>query len=71
MTVFLGLLLSVAVGYILGPLALVLFFIAIIAVPLFLIIKALTNEYIAPYLIKKREKRKLKKILKERFKYLP
>lgn len=62
-----GVILSILVGYALG--GLVIFLIPIMAVAVF--IYFISKPVLQKYIEKKTERRKLKKILKERLKYLP
>ncbi len=67
MTLFFGILLSALIGYVLS--GLILFLMPIMAV-LFLIY-VFTKPAFARYIEEKREKRKLKKLLNERLRYIP
>lgn len=71
MPIFLGLILGLAVGYFFGSFVLVLFGVLIIALPLYVIAKSFTKTYLVPYFKKRRERKKLRNILKERLSYLP
>lgn len=70
MPVFLALILSIAIGYFLGSLVFVLFGALIIALPLYVIVKFFISTHLIPCLEKRKERRKIRKILKERLKYL-
>jgi Flp pilus assembly protein TadB len=64
------LLLSVLVGYFFGPLVIILFGILLIAVPVALILKAFLIT-LSDTWQKRKERKKLKKLLEKRLSYLP
>ena len=64
------LLLSVLVGYFFGPLVIILFGILLIAVPVALILKAFFIT-LSDTWQKRKERKKLKKLLEKRLSYLP
>ena len=63
------LLLSIFIGYFLGPLAIILFGILLIAVPVAIILKAFIT--LSDTWQKRKERKKLKKLLEKRLSYLP
>jgi|GEM_PF-3460921 len=64
-------LLSIAIGYFLGPLVIILFGILLIVFPIGLVIKALFSVFLSDRWQRLKQKRRLKKLLKERLNYLP
>jgi len=67
----LELILSIAVGYFLGPLVILLFGILLIVFPAGLVLKALFSDFLSDKWQRYKQKRRLKKLLKERLSYLP
>lgn len=66
-----GILLALATGYFLGPVVFLIFAVLVLSVPLWFIGKALYDAYGRAYFKRMRERRRIRKVLRERLKWLP